>query len=603
MKSYLSLIPISAKMRKKENKITIICIILAVFLVTSIFSMAEIGIDMEKARIIEKHGVEGLAQINQSQTANSLYLIASFLFILILAAGVLMISSTINSNIIQRTKFFGMMRCIGMSKKQVRTFVRLEALNWCKTAIPIGLILGVLSSWILSFLLKFLVGGEFREIGLLTFSPIGVASGILMGVVTVLISASAPARKASKVSPISAISANKTDGSEVTKGVNLKFFKLETALGIHHARSKKKNFILMTSSFALSIILFLSFSVLIEFVGHIMPQTSNDHDFTISSKDGLNSLDKSLIGEIESLEFIDRVFARRNQMDIPVESSQSNLNFDKVDLISYSDFDLACLEKDGLLKKSSKLPLLKGDTGYVIASPDSENLLQIGDKIQIGGRNLEVAGLLKFNIFSNDGSDDGTINLISTDESFTSITGHDAYSLIMVKAKNSISEEQVLELSELLGDEAIFNDRREQRTDKIYLAFQIFIYGFLAIIALVALLNIVNSIAISVASRLSQYGVMAAVGMSKGQLSKMIRTEALVYSISGSLLGSVLGLLVSKNLYTLLISKHFPNSLWQLPLTSLAFILVFVAFATALAVYKPIKQMKEISIIDTIKEL
>ena len=87
MKSYLSLIPISAKMRKKENKITIICIILAVFLVTSIFSMAEIGIDMEKARIIEKHGVEGLAQINQSQTANSLYLIASFLFILILEIG------------------------------------------------------------------------------------------------------------------------------------------------------------------------------------------------------------------------------------------------------------------------------------------------------------------------------------------------------------------------------------------------------------------------------------------------------------------------------------------------------------------------------------
>ena len=129
MKSYLSLIPISAKMRKKENKITIICIILAVFLVTSIFSMAEIGIVMEKARIIEKHGVEGLAQINQSQTANSLYLIASFLFILILAAGVLMISSTINSNIIQRTKFFGMMRCIGMSKKQVRTFVRLEEIG------------------------------------------------------------------------------------------------------------------------------------------------------------------------------------------------------------------------------------------------------------------------------------------------------------------------------------------------------------------------------------------------------------------------------------------------------------------------------------------
>ena len=35
----------------------------------------------------------------------------------------------------QRTKFFGMMRCIGMSKKQIKRFVRLEALNWCKTAV------------------------------------------------------------------------------------------------------------------------------------------------------------------------------------------------------------------------------------------------------------------------------------------------------------------------------------------------------------------------------------------------------------------------------------------------------------------------------------
>ena len=35
-----------------------------------------------------------------------------------------------------------MMRCIGMSKQQIIRFVRLEALNWCKTAVPIGLILG-----------------------------------------------------------------------------------------------------------------------------------------------------------------------------------------------------------------------------------------------------------------------------------------------------------------------------------------------------------------------------------------------------------------------------------------------------------------------------
>ena len=42
MKSYLSLIPISAKVRRRQNRMTILCIVLAVFLVTAVFSM-EIG--------------------------------------------------------------------------------------------------------------------------------------------------------------------------------------------------------------------------------------------------------------------------------------------------------------------------------------------------------------------------------------------------------------------------------------------------------------------------------------------------------------------------------------------------------------------------------
>lgn len=66
--------------------------------------------------------------------AQALYPLAAILFVLIVLAGVFMISSSMNSNVAQRTQFFGMMRCIGMSKQQVIRYVRLEALNWCKTA-------------------------------------------------------------------------------------------------------------------------------------------------------------------------------------------------------------------------------------------------------------------------------------------------------------------------------------------------------------------------------------------------------------------------------------------------------------------------------------
>ena len=39
MKSYLSLIPISAKVHRRQNRMTRLCIVFAVFMVTAIFSM------------------------------------------------------------------------------------------------------------------------------------------------------------------------------------------------------------------------------------------------------------------------------------------------------------------------------------------------------------------------------------------------------------------------------------------------------------------------------------------------------------------------------------------------------------------------------------
>lgn len=56
MRSYLSLIPISARVRRRQNRMTLLCIIFAVFLVTAIFSVADMDVRMEQARLAEKHG-------------------------------------------------------------------------------------------------------------------------------------------------------------------------------------------------------------------------------------------------------------------------------------------------------------------------------------------------------------------------------------------------------------------------------------------------------------------------------------------------------------------------------------------------------------------
>ena len=74
MKSYLSLIPISARVRRRQNRMTIICIVIAVFLVTAIFSVADMMLRTQSDRMTAKNGswhvkLQGVSQADADELA------------------------------------------------------------------------------------------------------------------------------------------------------------------------------------------------------------------------------------------------------------------------------------------------------------------------------------------------------------------------------------------------------------------------------------------------------------------------------------------------------------------------------------------------------
>ena len=543
----------------------------------------------------ENTAVLGMLGASSNESVNELYPLAAACFVIILIAGVFMISSCMNSNVAQRTKFFGMMRCIGASKQQIIRFVRLEALNWCITAIPMGCVLGIVTCWILCAILRFFVKGEWVDMPLLAVSIIGILCGALVGVITVFIAAHSPAKQAAMVSPVAAVSGNADMSKNVNHAAKTRFLKVETSLGIHHATGTKKNLFLMTGSFALMIVLFLAFSACLDFVHKLLPSVTSKFtpDITIASQDDTNSLDGNLPEKIAEIEGVESAFGMMTRTALSVEV---NGNETEIDLFSHDKTLLDTFKKSVI---SGDISRVYEDGNYAMAVYNQDNRLDVGDKIKIGNQELEIVCVTSEGV----GSVSGAPTVVCSEKTFMRLTGECRFAMISVVLKKDVSEAAVSKIRDLVGD-CLFVDCRVEYceisgSDWVFRSAS---YGFLAIISLITVLNITNSISMGVSARIKQYGAMRAVGMGSGQVAKMITAEAVTYAICGTAAGIVLGLLLHYLIYAKVVITHFGGS-WNIPFTAIAIVLLLVAFSCIVAIYAPAKRIRNMAITATINEL
>ncbi len=542
----------------------------------------------------ENTAVLGMMGASSNQTMNQLYPLAAACFVIIMISGILMISSCMNSNVAQRTKFFGMMRCIGASKQQIVRFVKLEALNWCKTAIPIGCLLGTVTCWILCAILRFLVKGEWSDMPLFSVSIGGILCGAVVGVVTVFIAAQSPAKQAAKVSPVTAISGNAEASKKVGHAATTKLFKVETSLGIHHATGAKKNLFLMTASFALTIVLFLAFSACLDVVRKLLPSVSNlTPDITIESQDETNSIDRNLAEEISEISGVDSAFGMMLNIGCPVEI---NGNAGTIDLFSYGEVMMDSFKKSAISGDFSKV---YGDSSYALAIYNQDNRLDVGDVIKFGDEEIEIACVVSEGV----GSVSGAATVVCSEETYMRLTGEQNYALVGVLLEKDVSEAAVSKIYDLAGENLI-NDSREANSEVngSYWVFRLAAYGFLAIISLITVLNIMNSISMGVSARIKQYGAMRAVGMESQQVTKMITAEAVTYAACGTIAGILIGLWLHHLIYAKIIITHFGGS-WNIPVATIVVILLLVSCSCVAAVYAPAKRIRSMAVTETINEL
>ncbi|MFR1831798.1 MAG: ABC transporter permease [Lachnospiraceae bacterium] len=552
--------------------------------------------NLSEEQISENTKLLGLLGQSSNSFMVQVYMSAIILFLLVMFAGIIMIASSLNSNVLQRTEFFGLIRCIGATPKQVMKLVNKEALSWCRFAIPVGVATGIVVVWVLCAVLRVLSPEYFGAIPTFSFSLPSIVAGIAIGLLTVLLAAHSPAKKAAKVSPLTAVSGNALNLRPVRKAANTKIFKVETSLGIYHAISSKKNFILMVLSFSISIVLFLSFTVAIAFTNHtITPLRPWTADISIISPQNTCSIDNLILEKLEKNPIVNAAYGRMFSYDVPTIVNDDSVT---LDIISYEQkqFDWA---KDYLLQGSTKVVQSEVNTGLIVYSP--ENNIEVGDTVncRIGDKSTEIqiAGILSdcpFNTTSNG-------ILICSENTFQKITGQNKYTIIDIQLDKNATDTDVNALHQMIGNDFTFSDERmgNESTRGIYYCMCLFLYGFLVIVALITIFNIINSIALSVAARTKQYGAFRAIGVSTKQLTKMIIAEAATYTISGTVIGTILGLIFHKLLFGMMISYNWGDP-WAIPWTELGIIVLIMLFSIIFAVYRPVKRLQKMSIVENI---
>lgn len=276
------------KRKKGRTAITVSASALSAALLTAVVNFAACGEAMLTGFLGKDYGLYGNAYTMM------LLVPALFLTALIVAMSVIVISNAFRMSANERMAQFGTLKCVGATKKQIYKTIMYECVLLCIAAIPLGILLGYLLSFIgirVANLymeeLNVLVRSMMKRVTLslsFVFSPIALVISVAISLGTVLFAAMLPARKAMR---ISALDCMKNGGETDTSGYKRTRItmdakgKIEYQLARRNVSSHRKRMHSAVTAFSISIMLFITMSGLQEIADGIQNYIYTDYGYTV----------------------------------------------------------------------------------------------------------------------------------------------------------------------------------------------------------------------------------------------------------------------------------------------------------------------------------
>lgn len=527
---------------------------------------------------------------DKDSTRTSLIALSAVIAFLIFT-GYLLIYNVLYISVSRDVRFYGLLKTLGTTPKQIKRIVIGQIIHLCMIGIPIGAILALLLSLVVVPMSISKLGAVSTG-AVVSFSPFIYLGAAFFALLTALLSAFKPAKKAADISPIEALKFTgiKYNRSHAYTSTHGKPYKMAFR---NIFRDKKRAAVVLLSLF-LGVTTFITITTLVSSMGinHYV-ESMFESDFILKNYALLNTegskqkFDHAFMEKIESLPGFERLgittlermrldyspdefgeyitdFCKRNNIEnLTEEDIQKNFRgiivgvdrealmklsetLDKpidADAFERGEFALIATDNPSLFSNAHELsisPLYKSKSGFEEKSGSEDVKIPLGGFVPSSFKNIGsslaptvfVSNALMTKIYN-----EPNISEINFDVS----KGYDQQALDTLK--------QVMD-----GDHEISRLSKLETLEELNSA-KIVLYvlggGIALIIALIGILNFVNTMSVGIMVRKHELATLESVGMSRKQVRKLLVSEGLGYAVITLLLVFTIGSIITFGVFTL----------------------------------------------------
>ena len=530
----------------------------------------------------------------------------ALLALIVIVFSVMVIYNIFQTGIAHRVREYGKIKALGATKKQMKKLIFREGMLLAAAGIPAGLAAGYLTA---SVSFRILVNQSdmadtegFVHVSL--FSPVLMIAVAAAAALTVWIALKKPMKIVSSVSPVEAMRWQGRDGKTGGYRKGKKSIRV-TGLTMASLSNNRKRTAMTIVTMGLSCVLFVSMA---NFAGNMDP--SYDARKQIPHGQFQIELDYSLSDTAYPENNLDQILKSN-----PLESRQIREigNLEQVTEIRVQDRLSAVLHRNGNDTKKTAVAVLSREDfeneisqGSTLGNPDydqasADDAIFYGWSNFLGDEGYELNDMVELTL--DDGSETrdlkmplaGSFGSMDTEWAITEETYHklgfegESPGVIWIDCAEEDAEELQQELYSLTSgiehlDMFSYRDALETSEEGVSMM-KLFTYSLTGLIALISFMNMANTMITGIIVRKQEFGILQAIGMTNGQLGRMLRQEGLFFTLGTVIVSVVFGLPVGYGLFWYgkthswigLHEYHFPAAEIGLMILALALMQLFLS--------------------------